>query len=176
MNKKNLGKEFENKIKSCLNKPELNFSLDRLPDPLGGFVGVRNISDFQGYKLPFQYYLECKCTYGNTLNFKSNITDDQWEGLTEKSKILGVLAGFCIWFIDYEETVFVPIQEMNRLRFIENKKSLNIKDLNNINLFKIVGEKKRVYFDYDADTFIKNLDRLCKEYWNIDFVQVKFNE
>lgn len=174
--KKNLGKDFEVKIKECLNKPELSFSLDRLPDPLGGYIGVRNISDYQGYKFPFLYYLECKCTYGNTLNFKSNITDDQWEGLTEKSKIFGVLAGFCIWFIDYDKTIFVPIQEMNKLRFIDNKKSVNIKDVidNSFKYFNIDGKKKRIYFDYFTDEFITNLDNMCKDYWNIDIVEVKF--
>lgn len=176
MNKKNLGKEFELRIKNSLDKPTFNFSLDRLPDPLGGFVGVRNISDFQGYKLPFQYYLECKCVYGNTLNFKSNITDDQWQGLTEKSKILGVLAGFCVWFIDYDKTIFVPIQEMNRLRFAENKKSLNIKDLETIKHFDIDGKKKRLYFDYNSEYFISELDKMCREYWNIKEVELKFNE
>ena len=176
MNKKNLGKEFELRIKNSLDKPSLNFSLDRLPDQLSGFIGARNISDFQGYGFPFQYYLECKCTYSNTLNFKSAITDDQWRGLTDKSKILGVLAGFCIWFVDYDKTIFVPIQEMNRLRFVENKKSLNIKDLETIKHFDIAGKKKRLYFDYDSEYFISELDKMCKEYWNIKEVELKFNE
>ena len=119
MKKSNLGKEFELRIKNCLNKPELNFDIERLPDPLGGYVGMRNICDFDGYKFPFRYYLECKSKYGNTLNFAGDITNDQWEGLTEKSKIFGVTAGICIWFIDYDRTLFEIGRASCRERVLE---------------------------------------------------------
>ena len=170
MQKKNLGKEFELRIKASLNKPEFNFDLERLPDPLGGYVGIRNICDFTGYKYPYRYYLECKSKYGNTLNFKSDITEDQWEGLTEKSKIYGVLAGICVWFIDYDRTVFVSIQELNKLRFEQNKKSLNIKDIYENNLdskfyFDIDGKKAKTYFNYDTQHFINSLETTVKNIW-----------
>ena len=170
MQKKNLGKEFELRIKNSLNKPELNFDIERLPDPLGGYMGMRNICDFTGYKYPFKYYLECKSKYGNTLNFKGDITEDQWEGLTEKSKIYGILAGICVWFIDYDRTLFVSIQELNRLRFELNKKSLNIKDVYENTLdkqmyFDIEGKKKKTYFNYDTSYFINSLETLVKHIW-----------
>ncbi len=171
MKKQNVGKEFESCINECLNRTDLNISFDRLPDPLGGLSGVRNICDFTCYKYPFKYYLECKCTYDNTLNFKSDITADQWEGLTKKSKLYGCLAGFCVWFISYDVTIFVPIQEMQKLRD-SGKKSLNINDVDNTKLkyFDIIGKKKRKYFDYDTEPFLCNLENFCKDYWNISEV------
>ena len=42
------------------------------------------------------------------------ITKDQWDGLVEKSKIPGVVAGIIVWFIDHDTTTFVPIQELKR--------------------------------------------------------------
>lgn len=169
MQKKNQGKEFELRIKNSLNKPNTGFDIERLPDPIGGYLGARNICDFIGYKYPFKYYFECKSKYGNTLNFKSDITKDQWEGLDEKSKIYGVLAGFCIWFIDYDKTVFVTIQEMNKLRFEQNKKSLNIADIinNQIEFFFIDGKKAKTYFNYDTEYFIRHLEDTVKTIWNI---------
>ena len=109
------------------------------------------------------------------LNFKSDITTDQWEGLTAKSKIFGTLAGFCVWFIDYDTTIFIPIQEMNKLRYEHNKKSLNIKDVvqDKLNYFDIVGKKNRVYFNYEHDNFVKNLESMCKPFWNIEDWMVK---
>ena len=163
MNKKNLGKEFE----KCIEKSLAPYtSIDRLFDPVGGYSGIRNICDYTCYKYPNNYYLECKCTYDNTLNFKSAITEDQWQGLLNKSKYYGVLAGFCIWFISYDVTVFVPIQEMERLKQ-DGKKSLNIKDLTDVLIFfNIPGAKKRVYFDYNGNEFLTSLRNLANYYWN----------
>ena len=180
MQKKNLGKEFEQHIKDSLTNNTDNcypFSIDRLPDPVGGYVAIRNICDFTGYRFPFSYFLECKCKYGNTLNFKGAITTDQWEGLTEKSKVFGTLAGFCVWFIDYDTTIFIPIQEMNKLRYEDNKKSLNIKDVDHekVNYFDIEGKKNRVYFNYNHTKFVTNLENMCKSYWNIKEWSVKLN-
>lgn len=180
MKKTNLGKEFELRIKNSLDRPDLNFDIERLPDPLGGYVGMRNICDYNGYKFPFHYYLECKSKYGNTLNFKGDITNDQWEGLTEKSKIYGNLCGVCIWFIDYDRTLFVNIEELNRLRFELNKKSLNIKDvydnvLDKDKYFDINGKKAKTYFNYDSEYFINSLETQAKYIWNIMNIEVNTN-
>ena len=172
MKKANLGKEFELRICNSLSDPSINFDIERIPDPLGGYIGQRNICDYTGYRFPFNYYLECKSKYGNTLNFKSDITEDQWKGLTEKSEVYGTLAGFCVWFIDYDRTVFVSIQEMNRLRIIEGKKSLNIADIFNNKLdstryFDIDGTKAKKYFNYNSEYFMSNLENMVKDIWNI---------
>lgn len=177
MNKQNLGKKFENLIKTALDIPEKHISIDRLPDPLGGYSGITNICDFTSYKFPFNYFLECKCTYDNTLNFKSSITEDQWQGMLNKSNYFGCLAGVCVWFISYDTTAFVPIQELQCLKEA-GKKSLHITDLDSEDLihFKIKGIKKRVYFEYDGIDLIKQLTKLCANYWDINSITINDTE
>lgn len=170
MKKTNEGKAFEDQIRNALNKPELNISMDRFNDDMSGYAKVANISDFCCYKFPYMYYLECKSTYDNTLNFKSDISEKQWNGMLDKSKLFGIIAGVCVWYISYDETYFVPIQELARLKQ-EGKKSLNIKDINdNLYYFAITGNKKRKYTDYDTDIFINNLTNVAKHYWGDDNV------
>lgn len=166
MRKQNRGKDFEAEIRASLETLP-NVSFDRLPDPMAGYSGIRNICDFSMYNYPNMFYLECKSLYGNTLNFKADITKDQWDGLQEKSVIKGCIAGICVWFIDYDLTVFVKIQDLVKHR--ENgAKSLNISDItldNPVPHFIIDGVKKRVKFTYFGEKFLKNLHKLADEEW-----------
>lgn len=156
------GKDFENEIRKAFLEHS-DISLDRFPDPMAGYAGIRNICDFGVYKKPFQYYFECKAFSGNTLNFKAGITKDQWEGLLEKAPIPGVMAGIIIWFIEHDITAFVPIQELKRLKE-SGAKSLNIKDIteNEVDYVLVPGKKKRIMFTYDAASFI---DEMTKKEW-----------
>lgn len=166
MKKVNRGKDFEKEIKTCLTElPDVSF--DRLPDPMAGYAGVRNICDFSCYNKPYMFYLECKCLYGNTLNYKGSITKDQWEGMEEKSKINGCLAGVCVWFIDYDLTVFVAIQDLLEHRN-GGAKSLNIGDITSddcVPHFIIDGIKKKVMIKYFGSEFLKKLRHKCAEVW-----------
>ena len=146
----NRGKDFENQVRKDFEKiPEV--SIDRLHDQTSGFKGSSNICDLIVYRYPYQWYIECKTCYGNTLNFH-NITDKQWNGLLEKSLINGVIAGYLIWFIDHDLTVFVTANAMEILR-LSNHKSLNAKTftgyLGNADYRIIDSEKRRVLFNYD---------------------------
>ena len=166
MKKVNRGKDFEQEFRNSLESlPDVSF--DRLPDPMAGYSGIRNICDFSMFHSPDMFYLECKCLYGNTLNYKSAITADQWRGMTEKSKIKRCVAGVCVWFIDYDLTVFVPIQALNEHR-ADGAKSLNISDItsnDSIKHFIIDGVKKRVLFSYLGSKFLANLTNISNEIW-----------
>lgn len=70
---------------------------------MGGYKGIGNICDFMVFDTPHLFYLECKCCYGKSFPI-SHITQNQWQGLLEKSKIPFVIAGYIIWFIDYDFT------------------------------------------------------------------------
>ena len=155
----NRGKDFENQIRKKLNEIQ-NISVDRFPDPMAGYKGIRNICDFGVYKYPIFCYLECKAIHGNTLNFKGHITKDQWDGMLEKSKIQGVVAGIIVWFIEHDTTAFIRIENLHQLSAKGNK-SLNIKDIkeNKVPYILIEGEKKRVFYDYDMNHFINILIR-----------------
>lgn len=159
------GKDFEDEMKKAFTKHS-DISLDRFPDPVAGYAGIRNICDFGVYKYPFQYYFECKAFSGNTLNFSSAITKDQWDGLVEKAEIPGVVGGIIVWFIEHDITAFVPIQELKRIR-ADGAKSLNIKDIkeNKVIHFTVPGRKKRIFYEYDADAFITKLKKWAMKYW-----------
>lgn len=155
MSQVNRGKEFETIIKKGFEKID-NVSIDRFPDPMAGYLGIRNICDFSIYKKPFKIYIECKTTHGNTLNFNSQITKNQWQGLTEKSKIDGVISLVLVWFIQKEKTIAVPIQELRKLKEIGHK-SLNVNKLEKVKYFEVPGKKKRVFYNYNIKEFLRML-------------------
>lgn len=160
--KVNRGKQFENIIKEAFERvPDV--SVVRLHDQTTGYLGSSNHCDFIVYKKPYEYHIECKSVHGNTFPF-SNITDNQYKGLLEKSKIQGVFAGLIVWWVDKDVTAFVPIQ------FIEWQKTLGRKSLpygladgvefeNWISCITIPGKKKRVFFDYDMDYFFHTIEK-----------------
>ena len=158
----NRGKDFEQVIKDSFLKVH-DVGIVRLPDPTQGYLGIRNISDFIVYKYPYQYFIECKSVHGGTLPF-SNITDNQWQGMLEMSKITGIIAGIICWYIDYDITVFLPIE------FLQEQKSFGRKSIQYglasqctfggiENPIVIPGKKKRVFFDYDMDIFFHTIEK-----------------
>ena len=163
----NRGKQFESIVQESFEKLA-NVSIDRLHDQTTGFKGSTNICDFIVYKEPYEYYIECKSVHKNTMSIYSpnpkkkygNITNTQWEGLLEKSKIQGVRAGVLIWFIDRDVTKFVPIQTLVMLR-AEEFKSVKY-DMNFYPYVDLVGIKKRVFFDYDMEVFFREVDECVR--------------
>lgn len=149
------GKQFEDVIKKCFLNVR-NVSVDRIHDQLTGFKGSQNICDFIVYKKPYEYYIECKSIHGNTFPFK-NITDTQWNGLTQKSCIEGVKAGILCWWIDKDVTRWIPINIINYLAD-EGAKSIRYDTdvylgKNTHKIIDIPGKKKRIFFDYDMEVF-----------------------
>lgn len=153
----NRGKDFERRIKESFEKvPDV--SIDRIHDQTTKFKGSTNICDFIVYKKPYEYYIECKSVHGNTLPF-SNITNTQWNGLLEKSKIDGVKAGIICWWVDLDTTWFIPIWVLEDARNVMGAKSINFKHPHMIAYWtRIDGKKKRVFFDYDMNTFFKRME------------------
>ena len=146
----NRGKQFENVIEdACMAVPGV--SIDRLHDQTTGYLGSKNICDFIVYRKPYEYYFECKTVHGNTLPF-TNISDNQWKGMLEKSKIQGVFAGVICWWVDRDVTGFIPIQELQRCKD-EGRKSIRYDDglYSYLEFYLIAGKKKRVFFDYDME-------------------------
>ena len=150
----NRGKKFEDVIKESFLKCP-NVSIDRLRDAPKKMKNVDNPSDFIVYKYPHEVYVECKSHKGNTLPF-SCIREEQIRGMQEKSMINGVKAGVILWFIDHDMTVWIPIDEVVCWRDMGNK-SINIKDIYKFNNIVIQGKKKRIYFDYDMEDFLRRL-------------------
>lgn len=128
------GKDWEGNIRGLLDRPQNGISLDRLPDPMMGFKGVQNIADFKAFhKDVGELYIECKSTKEGTMNF-SMVTENQWKGLLEKSKIPGVLGAVCVYFSSFEEVFLIDIEYLEYLRIEEGQKSFSLrKHLNDYN-------------------------------------------
>lgn len=160
----NRGKQFEQKIRDAFLKIP-NVSIDRIPDQTMGYKGANNICDFIVYKEPYEYYVECKSVHGASLPF-SNISQNQWQGMLEKSKIEGVYAGIICWFVDKDVTRYIPIQALEAMRQ-DDMKSVNYQwdnyvasyYIRNYPIITIPGRKKRVFFDYDMNLFFKEVSR-----------------
>lgn len=153
----NKGKQFEDVIrKSFLKVPDV--SIDRLRDAPRKLKNVDNPSDFIVYKKPHEIYVECKSHKGNTLPF-SCIREEQITGMLEKSKIEGVKCGLIIWYIDHDITVWVPIDEVVNWQNT-GAKSINVRELEFLDCIYIQGKKKRIYFDYDMEDFLRRLYEL----------------
>lgn len=153
----NRGKQFEDVVRDSFKKVP-DTSVVRLPDPVMGYLGYRNICDFIVYHYPHQYFIECKSCHGTSFPF-SNITSNQRKGLLEQSCINGVQAGVLIWFIDKDVTVWVPISTIRGLEQ-QGRKSLNWKLAIEITSCRqIIGTKKRVFFDYDMEDFLCSTQR-----------------
>ena len=160
----NRGKQFENVIRSAFERAE-GVSIDRLHDQTTGFYGSTNIADVIVYRKPYEYYFELKSVHGNTLSIHSNdpskkygnITNKQWEGLLEKSKIKGVTAGVICWWVDRDSTLFLPIQMLERIRN-NGVKSIRY-DNPSFDIAVVPGTKKRVFYDYNMTEFLNDLER-----------------
>lgn len=154
----NYGKKFEDVVREAFEKVP-GVSIDRLHDQTTGFKGSSNICDFIVYREPYEYYFECKSVHGNILPF-SNITNTQWQGLLEKSRIEGVFAGVICWWIQKDKTVFIPIQTLELMRTV-GIKSVRYDAIDDCDgdtdMIEIKGKKKRVFFDYDMEKFLNDL-------------------
>ena len=152
----NRGKQFEDKIKEGFERVK-DTSVIRLYDVMTGYEGICNPCDFIVYHYPIMYMIECKSIHNNTLNFKSDIRKNQWDELLKYSKINGVVAGYMVWFIDKDKTIFVSSQELLNLHN-NGEKSLNINKLPNH--IVIEGVKKRVFIECDYRC-LKDLEEGC---------------
>ena len=152
----NRGKQFEAIVRQAFEKVP-GVSIDRLHDQTNGFKGSSNICDFVVYKEPYEFYFECKSIHGNTFPF-TNITDKQYTGLLEKSKIPGVYAGLIIWYVDKDITIFVPINTIRIWKEQTDMKSIpsNIAD-KDLDVIGLKGKKKRVFFDYEMEVLLNEI-------------------
>lgn len=122
-----VGKKAEKKIKEWLDRPEDGYCFDRIPDPIGGYFGQRNICDFICFKAPYFWYIESKATEQDRFDF-SMLTDIQYYGLLEKSKIPNVFGVVIVLFVTYKRAFILDVREIERLKS-EGTKSLNIKKI-----------------------------------------------
>lgn len=149
----NRGKKFESIIQQAFEQTK-GVAITRLHDQTTGFKGSVNPCDFIVYHKPYLFPIECKSIHGNTFPF-SNITDFQWKSLLEMSTVKGVIAGVIVWFVDHDVTMFYNIKGLKVLKDAEYKSIKYSEELFGI---PIIGKKKRVFFEYDIQTFLKEVE------------------
>ena len=163
----NKGKQFETIIHKSF-ESVTNTSVVRLHDQTTGYLGSSNHCDFIVYHKPYEYHIECKSIHGNTLSIHGtdekhkygNITNKQYEGLLEKSKIPGIISGIICWYIDKDVTLFIPINTIKIWKEQTTMKSIpsNIYE-KDLDVILLKGKKKRVFWEYDMkDFFNKTFD------------------
>lgn len=166
---KNQGKIFEQAIKTSVPDYAL---LYRLPDPAQSFGGGEktrfsrhNPFDFLIWnpKNRTLFALEAKTVKGKSISFEREKCDHgeihhyQIVGLNEWSKYDGVVAGFIIEFREIETTVFIRINDFNKLLDVIDKKSFNYGDLENYEVpFIVVPQTKR------RTRYIYNIEKILE--------------
>lgn len=150
---KNYGKEFENKVKTDIQKIP-NSHIERIYDSVSGYKSISGRSDFVFYWYPNQYWLETKSHRGNTFPW-SDLR--QYNALLEVANIKGIRSGVILWMIDHDTVIYLPIITVKKMKE-DGKKSFHIKDLNNSNyrIIQIPSKKKRIFMDSDYSV-LKNL-------------------
>lgn len=148
----NRGKQFEDIVREQFKKLEDVVTI-RLYDVTTGYKNQNNICDLIVYDDGILNLIECKAVHGTTLNFKSHIKENQWNGLLEESYKSGVNAGILVWFIDYDITLWLEIQYLQDLKE-SGYKSFNVKD--KMYVYQLLGVKKRVFFEYNLRKFLND--------------------
>lgn len=110
------------------------------------------------------WYIESKATWEDRFEF-SMITDTQYEGLLNKSKICNVFGVVIILFASYKRAFMLDIREIDKL-IASGKKSINIKKIDKwpTSLYKeiaTVPNNRKDLLDYTGDisefTFFTNI-------------------
>ena len=158
----NFGKKFEADVKESV--PE-NCWFYRLRDNASSFAGGKNTrftsSNICDYLLlddrtKTLFLIECKTTKSTSIPL-SMIRDNQIEGLKEASRH-NLVAGFLLNFRnDTNDTFFLLIDEYLDMVESLQKKSFNIKNLEDIGATRVDSEKKRTRYRYDISKMIKEL-------------------
>lgn len=146
------GKKAEHKIKEWLDKPELGYCFDRIPDQTSGFYGSSNICDFTCFKSPYMFYIESKETENDRFSF-SMISDVQYCGLLRKSKIENCFGLVTVLFANYQRAFILKIQDIQE-SIDAGKKSINIKKIDKWKIPYVeipTIPSRKIMLDYTGD-------------------------
>lgn len=144
------GKDFEDDFKDSFSDDRLVL-LTRLYDTTNGFAGVKNPCDFILYNQPYEMSLELKVTHDKRLPF-SDVTQFQWDSLTEKDKVPGMMAGLLICYYEERRVFFVPMTVVNQVRD-KGLKSIHFRDAERYGI-ELSMRMKRTHFTVDVDKFM----------------------
>lgn len=162
---KNTGKIFEEEFKASIPK---NIYYLRLPDAALGF-DIENSKQRFSLKSPYDtilckngqmYCFELKSNTHNTMSFEGKtprIKRRQIENLV-KAQEAGAFAGALLNFRKREETYYMQADILLNFMNTCGKKSINIEDAKRLGIL-VSCKKLKVYYRYDIETLIKNLNQ-----------------
>ena len=166
----NEGKKFENDFKSSV--PDTCW-IYRLRDNASSFANgtntrftSNNICDYFLFDdmTKTLFLIECKSTKSTSIPL-TMIRDNQIKGLKEASKhnlVAGILVNFRN---ENNDTFFIEIDDFVTMMNSINKKSFNIKDLDNIGAIRIKSGKKHTRYKYDIQDMINKLHLWGDSIW-----------
>ena len=113
------------------------------------------------------YAIELKTVAGKSISFervkedKGEIHWHQINGLNTWNKYDGITCGFVIEFREMELTIFIEIDDFNKLMQFVGKKSFTIKDLDDYDIpyFVIPQWKPKVNYRYDVDKLLSEIKK-----------------
>lgn len=159
------GKEFEEDFRDSFDDNQ-RVLLTRLYDTTNGFFGVKNPCDFILYVDPYQLSLELKVTQDARLPFE-NVTEFQWNSLTERDKVPGMMAGLLICYYGEKRVFFVPMMVVNKIRDT-GVKSIHFMDAKRYGI-ELTMFMKRKRFTVDIAKFMED----CKSFrYNFKITEV----
>lgn len=153
----NKGKQFENRFREDWVKSFPKSFILRLQDQVSGYKYTsRNPCDFICYANRTLFLIECKSHSGNTFPL-TNFT--QYVIMKSYSNIDNIIAGIVLWMYDHDVVVFIPIEEITKMKQADLK-SFNIKMLNtnDYNIIKIPSKKLRTFMESDYSILLKGED------------------
>ena len=159
------GKDFEDDFKDSFREDQLPL-LTRLYDTTNGFAGVKNPCDFILYNQPNMMSLELKVTQDKRLPF-SNVTEYQWDSLTERDPLPGQMAGLLICYYEERRVFFVPMVIVNQIKNA-GIKSIHFRDAERYGI-ELEVSWKRTHFSVNIDKFMDD----CHSYkYNFKITEV----
>ena len=167
---KNEGKVFEQCFENSIDKEKI--LVKRFNDNAASFSGGANTRftstnecDYELFEPESRtlYFLELKSTIGSLTYWREdfgkgsyNIKQNQIKGLSRFDKYKGTVCGLIFNFrIENNPTFFVPINKFVKYTSTLSKKSINIKDVLQMNPIEITSHIKRTKYGYDVMDFIE---------------------
>lgn len=127
----NDGKPFEDRVKG--NFVTYGVCYQRLHDQMSGRLGSKNPCDFIAYRIPNEYYIECKSCSADRFDMLHYITEYQWTELIKKDRFPGVRAGYLVWMSSYQRLFWVSAFAAD-IYYRSGEKHLDILDFGRIGI------------------------------------------
>lgn len=158
-----LGKKWEAKVKSTLEKQFPGKFVYRLPDQQSGYGGVggSNPCDFFFFPGDCMLMIECKAISGASINFNEI---RQYDKMLDYKGLYKTYPGVIVWFYEKDTVIWVSIEEMEKMR-ADGEKSIGIRMIDEkkpykkqYNIITVPAVKLRTFMEADFNYLVEVLN------------------